>query len=225
MHVYVDSFQRFFQLYISGKYYDCLSNGTDLVNIQQSGLPEETVLEASDLYNLNYNNEALQNVTHDVFKRNADSHVIFHTLKTLYNTRMVRSEDLDGNLTIRERVYVNCSTYGVSCSMIYCDLNALRTQQDVGKLVMKLILNVTRLKGIDRIKKKYFLGQATSSSLSFSAIFLTRIIILRSFQIVERNEDCEIQHGCLRSNHKTGKQDFWDRCQVNILKSCHNIDC
>jgi len=134
------------------------------VDIQQSGLPEETTSKASDLYNLNYNNETLQNATRDVVKRNADSHVIFHTFQTLYNARMARSEDLDGNLKARERVYMNCSTYGVNCSMIYCDLNALRTQQDVGKLVMKLILNVTRLKGIDQIKKIYLLGQATRSN-------------------------------------------------------------
>lgn len=129
----------------------------DLVDIQQNGLLEETLSDASISYNLNYNNETLQNTTHNILKRNADSRVAFATriLQTLYNMRIVRSENLDDNLTIRNRntVYVNCSTYGVNCSTIYCDLNALRTQQDISKLVMKLILNATRFKGTDRTKK------------------------------------------------------------------------
>ncbi|TGZ45907.1 Metalloendopeptidase mitochondrial [Temnothorax longispinosus] len=138
------------RIYISGRYYNCLSNGVDLVDVQQDELSGETVSDASDLYNPNYNNETLQNATHNVFKRNADSHVAFaaRILQTLYNMRMTRFEDSNDNLTVRERniVYVNCSTYGVNCSTIYCDLNALRTQQDVGKLTMRLILNATRFK-------------------------------------------------------------------------------
>lgn len=123
------------------------------MDIQRDGLPGETALDASDLYNLSYNNEMPQNVTHDVFKRDANSHITFgaHILRMLYYIRTMRSEDLDGNLTVQNRniVYVNCSTYGVNCSTMYCDLTALKTQQDVGKLVTRLILNATRLKGID----------------------------------------------------------------------------
>ncbi|XP_011701218.1 PREDICTED: integrin alpha-3-like [Wasmannia auropunctata] len=138
------------RIYISGKYYDCLSYGIDLMDTEQGGLPGETTSDISDLYNLNYNNETLQNTTHDMFKRSVDKYISFsgRILQTLYNIRMARTEDSNGNLTVRERdiVYVNCSTYGVNCSAMYCDLNALRTQQDVGKLVIRLILNTTRLK-------------------------------------------------------------------------------
>ncbi|XP_018358282.1 PREDICTED: integrin alpha-PS3-like isoform X1 [Trachymyrmex cornetzi] len=138
------------RIYVSGKYYDCLSNGVNLMNMQQEFLGE-TASDASNLYNLDYNNETLQNATHDVFKRNADNYIITfgaHILQTLYILRMTTSKDSNGNLTIQERdiVYVNCSTYGVNCSTIYCDLNALKTQQDIGKLVMRLILNTTKLK-------------------------------------------------------------------------------
>lgn len=119
------------------------------MDIQRDGLPGEAALDASDLYNLNYNNE-MQNATHDVFKRDANSHIAFATriLQTLYYMRIMRSEDQNDNLTVRKRntVYVNCST-------MYCDLTALKTQQDVGKLVMRLILNATRIKGIDRKKR------------------------------------------------------------------------
>jgi len=150
----------------------------DLVDIQQDGLPGDTTSDASDLYNLNYNNETMQNATHNVFKRNTDNYITSATriLQMLYNIKIRRFEDSNNNLTIRERniIYVNCSTYGINCSTVYCDLNALKTQQDIGKLVMKLILNATRFKGIDRTKKKYLL------QLAFSTIFvLSRLIILR----------------------------------------------
>ncbi|KYM88635.1 Integrin alpha-PS3 [Atta colombica] len=138
------------RIYISGKYYDCLSDGVDLMNIQQ-GLLGETASDATNLYNLEYNNETLQDAMHDVFKRNADNYIITfgaHILQTLYILRMATSKDSNSNLTIQERdiIYVNCSTYGVNCSTIYCDLNALKTQQDIGKLVIRLILNTTKLK-------------------------------------------------------------------------------
>ncbi|KAG5336226.1 ITAM protein, partial [Acromyrmex heyeri] len=138
------------RIYISGKYYDCLSNGVDLMNIQQ-GFLGETASDASNLYNLDYNNETLQNATHDVFKRNADNYIITfgaYILQTLYILKMATSKDSNDNLTIQERdiIYVNCSTYGMNCSTIYCDLNALKTQQDIGKLVIRLILNTTKLK-------------------------------------------------------------------------------
>ncbi|KYN30945.1 Integrin alpha-PS3 [Trachymyrmex septentrionalis] len=138
------------QIYISGKYYDCLSNGVNLMNIQQ-GLLGETTSDASNLYNLDYNNKTLQNATHDVFKRNADNYIITfgaHILQTLYILKMAMFKDSNANLTIQERniIYMNCSTYGVNCSTIYCDLNALKTQQDIGKLVIRLILNITKLK-------------------------------------------------------------------------------
>ncbi|KAG5327232.1 ITA3 protein, partial [Pseudoatta argentina] len=138
------------RIYISGKYYDCLSNGVDLMSIQQRFLGE-TASDASNLYNLDYNNETLQNATHDVFKRNADNYIITfgaYILQTLYILKMATSKDSNDNLTIQERdiIYVNCSSYGMNCSTIYCDLNALKTQQDIGKLVIRLILNTTKLK-------------------------------------------------------------------------------
>ncbi|XP_072751774.1 integrin alpha-9 isoform X2 [Anoplolepis gracilipes] len=139
------------RIYVSGKYYNCLSNGIDLIDMQQNELREETV---SDLYayNLDNNNETLPNVTHDMFKRDVHDRttIAAHIFQTFYNARTVKAEVSNSNLTIRESdiVYLNCSTYGVNCSTVYCDLSALKTRQDVGKLVMRLILNATKLKGI-----------------------------------------------------------------------------
>ncbi|XP_011863449.1 PREDICTED: integrin alpha-PS3-like isoform X2 [Vollenhovia emeryi] len=144
------------RIYISGRYYDCISNGVDLLDTQQDELPGE-MSDAPDLYNLNYNNETMQNVIHNVHKRHVDVRVVVATLQTLYNMRLaITSEDSDVNLTVRERniVYLNCSTYGVNCSTIYCDLSALRTQQNVGRLVMRLILNTTRFKDTFKLSKE-----------------------------------------------------------------------
>lgn len=141
----------YFQIYISGKYYNCLSNGIDLVDVQQNGLRGETT---SDLYayNLDNNNETLQNIAHDHFKRDVNDRMTIatRTLQMLYSARTIKSEVLNDNLTVRESdiIYLNCSTYGINCSTVYCDLSALKTRQDVGKLAMKLILNATKLKGM-----------------------------------------------------------------------------
>lgn len=119
--------------------------------MQQNGLQKET---ASDLYeyNLDNNNETLQNVTHNHFKRDVNDRTTLaaRMLQTFYSARTVKSKDLNGNLTVRESdiIYLNCSTYGVNCSTVYCDLSALKTRQDVGKLAMKLILNAIKLKGM-----------------------------------------------------------------------------
>lgn len=120
--------------------------------MQQNGFREET---ASDLYayDSDNNNETLQNVAHDMFKRDVNDRttIAARILQMLYNTRAVRSEVSNGNLTVRESdiVYLNCSTYGVNCTTVYCDLSALKTRQDVGKLTMRLILNATKLKGME----------------------------------------------------------------------------
>ncbi|XP_011255360.1 integrin alpha-9 [Camponotus floridanus] len=135
------------RIYISGKYYNCISNGIDLVDVQQNGLRGETT---SDLYAYLDNNETLQNIAHDHFKRDVNDRMTIatRTLQMLYSAKTVKSEVLNDNLTVRESdiIYLNCSTYGINCSTVYCDLSALKTRQDVGKLAMKLILNATKLK-------------------------------------------------------------------------------
>ncbi|XP_078049489.1 integrin alpha-4 [Augochlora pura] len=43
-------------------------------------------------------------------------------------------------------LYMNCSTSDVYCTTIVCNLNALETLQDIGKVLIKLLLNVEKLK-------------------------------------------------------------------------------
>ncbi|KAL6443318.1 hypothetical protein ACFW04_002895 [Cataglyphis niger] len=145
------------RIYISGKYYNCLSEGIDLIDVQQNELREET---SSDLYTYNSddNNDTLQNATHDIFKRDVNDRTTIGTriLRTFYNAITIKSEISNDNLTVPESdiIYLNCSTYGVNCSTVYCDLSALKTRQDVGKLAIKLIINATKLKDNFKLSDK-----------------------------------------------------------------------
>ncbi|XP_011336748.1 integrin alpha-PS3 isoform X2 [Ooceraea biroi] len=136
------------RIYIAGEYYDCFSSGINLIDVKENKVQDET---ASDLFNLHEynsnNNEILhENVTHSAFRRDLSRTILMaRILATVYNGKL---EDSNGNLTTREHdiAYLNCSTHGLSCSRVHCDLSFLKTQQDVGKLVLRLILNATKLK-------------------------------------------------------------------------------
>jgi len=90
----------------------------------------------------------LQNVTQNLVKRDLTSRAII-TARVL--AMMHNGKSKDSNLTTQgnDIVHLNCSTYGLTCSRVHCDLSLLKTQRDVGKLVMRLILNATKLKGIE----------------------------------------------------------------------------
>lgn len=123
------------------------------MNVEQNELKEEIASNGN-------NNETLQNVMHNMRKRDISirASIAFRILQKLYNKRRLNSEILNSNLTTRESdiVYLNCSTHGANCSTVYCDLSALKLQ-NVGKLVMRLILNATKLRGIDQANKnKYY---------------------------------------------------------------------
>lgn len=115
--------------------------------MQQNGLQEETDVTDLNTYMINNNNDTMRNVTHKLRKRNIYNHMFItnRTIQALYSTEM---KDPDNNMTTRDTAYLNCSTHNVNCSFISCDISALKTQEDIGKLAIKLILNATRLKGI-----------------------------------------------------------------------------
>ncbi|XP_076279994.1 integrin alpha-4 isoform X2 [Lasioglossum baleicum] len=59
---------------------------------------------------------------------------------------------------INDLLYMNCSTLGVYCTTIVCNLNALKTLQDIGKVSIKVVLNVEKLKdalAIDKAALKF----------------------------------------------------------------------
>ncbi|XP_076245985.1 integrin alpha-9 [Calliopsis andreniformis] len=52
------------------------------------------------------------------------------------------------NDSLNNILYMNCSTADVNCTSIVCNLNALKTSQNIGKVSIKLRLNIDRLKDI-----------------------------------------------------------------------------
>ncbi|XP_011151181.1 integrin alpha-PS3 [Harpegnathos saltator] len=137
------------RIYIAGGYHDCSSYGIDMIDAQQNELQNEILSDAANVNAPIFNSGMPQNVPHELRKRrDIRSHTIVaaHIVKALYTAKTVKSENSTGNLTRQEVVHLNCSTPSVNCSVVQCDLSALKTQQDIGKLVMRLILNVTKLK-------------------------------------------------------------------------------
>lgn len=133
----------YFQIYIAGEYRDCLSYGIDVIDAQNEFQDEI----ASDVSNVDM--PIFNNVPRELRKRDINSHTTLaaRIIQALYTMRMIKPENSTGNLTRQDVVHLNCSSPSVNCSMVYCDLSALKTQQDIGKFVMRLILNATELKG------------------------------------------------------------------------------
>lgn len=70
-----------------------------------------------------------------------ESSIEFYDVENIEILRTVNE-----NLTT-DVLYMNCSSSYVNCTTIVCDLNALQTLQDIGKLLIKLVLNLEKLKG------------------------------------------------------------------------------
>ncbi|XP_012234864.1 integrin alpha-9-like [Linepithema humile] len=145
------------QIFISGKNYYCSSNGIDLIDVQQDEFQENITSNAN---NLNNNNETLNhtlNVMHNIFKRDTSRRTsVSYMSQKLSAENMPNSTILNDNLAARESdvIYVNCSVYGINCSTVHCNLSALKTQKDVGKLVMQLTVDVKKFKDIFGLSEK-----------------------------------------------------------------------
>lgn len=102
--------------------------------------------DASDINTPVFDDGISRNVSHQLLKRDLSSHTTLaaRLVQALYAAKKMNTT---GNLTRQDIVHLNCSTPTVNCSVVHCDLSALKTQQDIGKLVIKLILNATKLKG------------------------------------------------------------------------------
>lgn len=67
----------------------------------------------------------------------------------LNNMNIKAPKILNENWT-NDIIYMNCSTPYINCTTIICDLSTLKTLQDIGKMTIKLFLNVDKLKGKGR---------------------------------------------------------------------------
>lgn len=121
-----------------------------MIDTQQNEFQDEIVLDVPNMNISIFDNEMPRNVSHELRKRDISSHTTLAArfFQTLYAAKMLSQKNSTGNLTRQNVVHLNCSSPSVNCSIVYCDLSALKTQQDVGKLMMRLIVNVTKLKGV-----------------------------------------------------------------------------
>lgn len=170
-----------------------MSNGINVLDAENK--LQEKISDIFDWNEYKINNNktlrAAQNMTNSLSKRNINGHtrILSYVIQKLYSMKTVKSEKLNNNLT-QDVIYLNCSTYNVNCSTIYCDLSALKRQQDVGKLVIKLILNVTKLRGIDQDKNYIVLYNINYIHMYIYIFKFVYIIILRYYRDIGSSEDC-----------------------------------
>ncbi|XP_032681559.1 integrin alpha-PS3-like isoform X2 [Odontomachus brunneus] len=136
------------RIYLAGEYRDCLSLGIDVIDAQQNEFQDEIASDVSNVDMPIFDNMTPRSVPRELRKRDINSHMTLGTrlVQALYTMRMIKLENSIGNLTRQDVVHLNCSSPNVNCSMVHCDLSALKTQQNIGKFVMRLILNATELR-------------------------------------------------------------------------------
>ncbi|XP_031839454.2 integrin alpha-PS3-like isoform X1 [Nomia melanderi] len=127
------------QLYVSGQQFECFSSGLFL-DTKQIDLKGE-----SSIHDATHN---MQQINKLIVKRHInESDLDFDDTKKNVGTQHI-SENIVNNV-----VYMNCSNPDVYCTTIICGLNTLKTLQDVGKVLIKLVLNVEKLKDIFETNK------------------------------------------------------------------------
>ncbi|XP_046144309.1 integrin alpha-9-like isoform X1 [Osmia bicornis bicornis] len=126
------------QLYVSGERFECSTENIlfDTEMIEMQGEP------SSDQFDIPlFSNKIQQNEFQELYRRDAnESMTEFYDVE---NTKALQA--LNESLTTNT-VYMNCSSTEVNCTTIVCDLNALKTLQDIGKIVIKLFLYTEGLK-------------------------------------------------------------------------------
>ncbi|XP_076177580.1 integrin alpha-8-like isoform X2 [Ptiloglossa arizonensis] len=127
------------QLYVSGERFECFSEDA-LLDTRQVEIEGE-LLDQFDMHSMSSKlQQSRAHVTYEVDTN--ESSIEFYDVENIEILRTVNE-----NLTT-DVLYMNCSSSYVNCTTIVCDLNALQTLQDIGKLLIKLVLNLEKLKDI-----------------------------------------------------------------------------
>ncbi|XP_031775383.1 integrin alpha-5-like isoform X3 [Apis florea] len=127
------------QLYISGELFEC-SSESSLLDIQR-----EPSLDQFDISL--FSNKIRKNNNHLINEK--DQFNSIESALYLNNMNIKAPKILNENWT-NDIIYMNCSTPYINCITIVCDLNTLKTLQDIGKMTIKLFLNVNKFKDIFR---------------------------------------------------------------------------
>lgn len=95
-----------------------------------------------------FSNKIRQNNNHIINEKDQFNSIEGSALY-LNNMNIKAPKILNENWT-NDIIYMNCSTPYINCITIICDLNTLKTLQDIGKMTIELFLNVDKLKGKGR---------------------------------------------------------------------------
>nr|XP_012151781.1 PREDICTED: integrin alpha-9-like isoform X1 [Megachile rotundata] len=126
------------QLYVSGERFEC-SSGNILLNTELIEIQGEP---SSDQFDIPQSTNKVQQIElHELYKRDLNE-----SITAFHDAGNVKALQASNESSTSDIVYMNCSTPEVNCTTILCDLNALKTSQDIGKIVIKLSLNIQELK-------------------------------------------------------------------------------
>ncbi|CAK9807089.1 Integrin alpha-8 [Anthophora quadrimaculata] len=126
-----------FQMYISGEPSECSSENilldTQLDKVQGEPSSNESMTLFSNMIE--------KHGEHMIGKRNLEKSILW--FDDWKNNKAPQSLNESWSDHV---IYMNCSMSDVNCATITCDLSALKTLQDVGKMQIKLFLNIDNMK-------------------------------------------------------------------------------
>ncbi|XP_076668792.1 integrin alpha-8-like isoform X2 [Andrena cerasifolii] len=126
------------QLYVSGDVFECFSYNA-LPDVEVS---DEDPRSDSELSVQMSSDEIQQNEDFKIHKRD-----VYESSIEFDNTQAIEASQIT-NMSLTNVRYMNCSNSDENCTTIACDLSPLKTLQDIGKLPIKFLLNVQKLKDI-----------------------------------------------------------------------------
>ncbi|XP_076659028.1 integrin alpha-PS3-like [Halictus rubicundus] len=125
------------QIYVLGQLFECSSEDSFLDN-ELPDVRREPPMDKLNMYNVTNKMEQIDNLK---IKRSTNE-ASFELYDTRYNEILQFAKES----IISDLLYMNCSTLDVYCTTIVCNLNALKTLQDIGKVSINVVLNVEKLK-------------------------------------------------------------------------------
>lgn len=155
------------QVYVSGEVFQCLSDvrlDSELIEVQGEPSSDESemqVLSANMYYNgsrmirardviessielYDVKNSMKLNTVND----SSENDISYDKQSEYYDEGNIKTSQTVNDSLINNIFYMNCSTNDVNCTIITCDLNALKTLQDIGKVPIKFLLYINKLKDI-----------------------------------------------------------------------------
>lgn len=75
-------------------------------------------------------------------KRNVETSALY-----LHDVKNIQTSEKVNKNWMNDITYINCTIPEINCTTFVCSLNTLKTLQDVGKLVIKFLLDIDKFRG------------------------------------------------------------------------------